>query len=82
MKAWIVRMSVAVSLAFSGGCHYYEEYRVLKSTADIQDEKAELLKAYRLCLAKYQDEPPKAKEMCAPYTQSLRELEVRHQLTR
>ncbi|MCE9536751.1 MAG: hypothetical protein K8R65_10135 [Nitrospirae bacterium] len=61
------------------GCHYYEEYRVLKSTADLQDERAELLKAYRLCLTKYQDEPPKAKEMCSPYTQSLREIEVRQQ---
>jgi hypothetical protein len=60
------------------GCHYYEEYRVLKSTADIQDEKAELLKAYRLCLSKYQDDPPKAKEICGPYTQTLREIEVRH----
>jgi hypothetical protein len=60
------------------GCHYYEEYRVLKSTADIQDEKAELLKAYRLCLSKYQDDPPKSKEICGPYTQTLREIEVRH----
>jgi len=66
----------------ASGCHYYEEYRVLKSTADIQDEKAELLKAYRQCLTKYQDEPPKAKEMCGPYTQTLREIEVRHQSNR
>ncbi len=64
------------------GCHYYEEYRVLKSTADIQDEKAELMRAYRQCLTKYQDEPPKAKEVCGPYTQSLREIEVKHQGTR
>ena len=67
--------------AFSG-CHYYEEYRIMKSTADIQDEKAELLHAYRQCLVKYQDEAPKAKELCAPYTQSLREIEVKHQVTR
>lgn len=59
------------------GCHYYEEYRVLKSTADIQDEKAELMKAYRLCMAKYQDDSVKAKELCGPYTQSLREIEVK-----
>ena len=61
------------------GCHYYEEYRVLKSTVDLQDERTELLKAYRLCLTKYQDEPPKAKEIRGPYTQSLREIEVRQQ---
>jgi hypothetical protein len=64
------------------GCHYYEEYRIMKSTADIQDEKAELLRAYRQCLTKYQDDPPKSKELCAPYTQSLREIEVKHQVTR
>ncbi|MEK7237644.1 MAG: hypothetical protein AAB242_13525 [Nitrospirota bacterium] len=61
------------------GCHYYEEYRVLKSTADLQDERAELLKAYRLCLTKYQDESSKAKDMCGPYVQSLREIEVKQQ---
>ncbi len=64
------------------GCHYYEEYRIMKSTADIQDEKAELLRAYRQCLTKYQDDPPKAKELCGPYTQSLREIEVKHQVGR
>lgn len=72
----------AVSVFVMNGCHYYEEYRVMKSTADLQDEKAELLRAYRQCLVKYQDDPPKAKEICAPYTQSLREIEVRHQVGR
>ena len=77
-------LSLGAGLVFLAlnGCHYYEEYRVLKSTADIQDEKAELLRAYRQCLVKYQDDPPKSKEMCAPYTQSLREIEVKHQVTR
>jgi hypothetical protein len=69
-------------LLFSTGCHYYEEYRVMKSKADVQEEQAELLRAYRLCLSKYQDDPPKAKEMCGPYTQTLREIEVRHQSSR
>ncbi|HKT36104.1 MAG TPA: hypothetical protein VJR03_14850 [Nitrospira sp.] len=62
-----------------GGCQYYEDFRVKKATADLREEQAELLHAYRLCLEKYQDEPPKAKEFCAPYTQRLRELEVTHQ---
>lgn len=79
MKQAMILCWVAWSVLSVTGCHYYEEYRVLKSTADLQDERAELLKAYRLCLTKYQDEPPKAKEMCAPYTQSLREIEVRQQ---
>lgn len=72
-------MIVCCLLGLSASCHYYEEYRVLKSKADLQDEQAELLRAYRLCLTKYQDEPPKAKELCAPYTQRLREVEVRRQ---
>jgi len=74
----IICVSLCCVLTVSG-CHYYEEYRVLKSTADIQNERAELLKAYRLCLTKYQDEPPKSKELCGPYTQSLREIEVKQQ---
>jgi len=68
---------LSLILLTSVGCHYYEDYRMKKSTADIQDEKAELLRAYRQCLKKYQDDPPKAKELCGPYTQSLREIEVK-----
>ena len=78
---WVTSGIVLVLLALNG-CHYYEEYRVMKSTADIQDEKAELLRAYRQCLVKYQDDPSKSREMCSPYTQSLREIEVKHQVTR
>ena len=68
---------LSLILLTSVGCHYYEDYRMKKSTADIQDEKAELLRAYRQCLERYQDDPPKAKELCGPYTQSLREIEVK-----
>lgn len=68
---------LSLILLTSVGCLYYEDYRMKKSTADIQDEKAELLRAYRQCLEKYQDVPPKAKELCGPYTQSLREIEVK-----
>ena len=79
MKQQVIMLLAAAWLIALSGCHYYEEYRVLKSTADIQDEKAELLRAYRLCLSKYQDDSFKAKDLCAPYTQSLREIEVKHQ---
>jgi hypothetical protein len=61
------------------GCQYYEDFRVKKATADLKEEQAELLRAYRVCLGKYQDDPPKAKEYCGPYTQRLRELEITHQ---
>jgi len=64
-------------LLTSGGCHYYDDYRMKTSTADIQDEKAELLRAYRRCRGKDQADSPKAKELCGPYTQSLQEIEVK-----
>lgn len=64
------------------GCHYYEDYRLKKSTADLREETADLLRAYRLCLQRYETEPPKAKEYCAPYTQSLREVEIKRELIR
>lgn len=72
-------LTLCFLISASAGCHYYEEYRVLKSKADLQDEQAELLRAYRLCLTRYQDDPPKAKELCGPYTQRLREVEIRRQ---
>ena|GEM_PF-1152005 len=71
------QLALALMFLLLSGCHYYEEYRVLKSTADIQDEKAQLMKAYRLCLAKYQVDAAKSKELCGPYTQTLREIEVK-----
>jgi hypothetical protein len=82
MKLIVALPLLAVCFLTLSACHYYEEYRVLKSTADIQDEKAELLRAYRQCLARYQDDPHRAKDFCAPYTQSLREIEGKHQGTR
>lgn len=72
-------LGITIMLWGLGGCQYYEEFRVKKATADLKEEQAELLHAYRLCLEKYQDDPPKAKEFCGPYTQRLRELEVTHQ---
>ena len=78
IRSFTAAMLIALAPLWTG-CHYYEEYRVLKSKADLQEEQAELLRAYRLCLTKYEEEPAKAKEVCAPYTQRLREIEVRHQ---
>jgi hypothetical protein len=66
-------------IVLSFGCQYYEDFRVKKATADLRGEQAELLHAYRLCLAKYEDVPVKAREYCAPYTQRLREVEITHQ---
>jgi hypothetical protein len=75
LPLWI---GMSVMLWGTVGCQYYEEFRVKKTTADLKEEQAALLHDYRLCLEKYQDAPPKAKEFCAPYTQALREIETTH----
>ena len=59
-------------LAGLAGCQYYEEYRNIKGDADIKEEKAELMKAHRLCLQKYEGDPAGQKERCAPYAQASR----------
>lgn len=59
------------------GCHYYEDFRLKKTQADLQEERAELLRAYRECLKKYEGEPQKSREFCAPYTRSLRDDDAR-----
>ena len=69
----------AVLVIVLSGCQYYEDFRVKKATADLKQEQAQLLRAYRLCLAKYEEVPMKARENCAPYTQRLREVEITHQ---
>lgn len=72
----LVSLVLCAIMASLTGCHYYEDYRVKKSTADLNEERAELLRSYRLCLEKYQDQPPKAKEICSVYTQQLREIDI------
>ena len=76
--------SVALSLLLSGiaGCHYYEDFRLKKTQADVQGERAELMRAYRECVQKYESEPRKSREFCSAYTQSLREIETRHESAR
>jgi hypothetical protein len=78
LSRFLLWIGVSVLLGGTVGCHYYEEFRVKKTAADLQEERAALLHDYRLCLEKYQEEPPKAKEFCAPYTQRLREIESTH----
>ncbi len=64
------------------GCHYYEDFRLKKTQADVQEERAELMRAYRECLQKYENDPRKSREYCSAYTQSLREIETRHESAR
>ena len=60
-----------------GGCYLYDTTRHIKSNADIAEEKAAIIKLYRGCLEKYQDDPAKAKANCEHYTQALHSVDVR-----
>jgi hypothetical protein len=79
LSGLLLWIGLSVMLWGTVGCQYYEEYRVKKTTADLKEEQAALLHDYRVCLEKYQDDPPKAKELCGPYTQRLRLLDITHQ---
>ncbi len=52
-----------------------QEYRQRKADADMRNEASQIVKAYRQCLEKYQDQPDKQKEYCSVYTQALHEIE-------
>ena len=54
-----------------------QEYQQRKADAQIRQETAKLLKAYRECLQKYESQPEKAKEICAIYTQALHQIEIK-----
>jgi len=58
-----------------GGCMYYQEYRDKKGDADIKEEVADLRKAHRLCLQKYEGDPASQKERCGAYAQSIQDME-------
>jgi hypothetical protein len=53
-----------------------QRYRQRKADADKRDEVAQLLKAYRLCLQRYEAEPEKAREYCSMYAQMLRGIDL------
>ncbi|TAL09279.1 MAG: hypothetical protein EPO02_10680 [Nitrospirae bacterium] len=74
-----LRLLVGLILLLNGlaGCQYYQEYRNTKGEADIKEEKAELLKAHRLCLQKYEGDPAGQKERCAPYAQAIQDFDRR-----
>ncbi|PYX02274.1 MAG: hypothetical protein DMG85_21810 [Acidobacteria bacterium] len=78
MKEAALRVRVFLCLALLlAGCQYYEEFRSIKGDADIKEEIAEMRKAYRLCLQKYEGDTAAVKERCAPYAQSIQEFERR-----
>ena len=56
------------------GCHYYQEYRQMKGDADIQEERAELMRAQRECAQKYEAEPAEVQRRCGVYKEMLQSL--------
>ncbi|MDE3117880.1 MAG: hypothetical protein KGL03_02590 [Nitrospirota bacterium] len=72
---WVLCASVCALLGGPAGCHYYEEFRMMKGTADIRSETADLIRAYRECMERYEKEPAKAREYCSGYSQTLREIQ-------
>ena len=48
-----------------------------KFEAEIAKEQSAIIKLYRGCLEKYQDDPVKAKANCEHYTQALHSVDVR-----
>ena len=48
-----------------------------KANAVIAEQRAAIIKLYRGCLEKYQDDPEKAKQNCEHYTQALYSVDVR-----
>ena len=56
-----------------------QEYRQRKADAEIRQETANLLKAYRECLQRHEDNPAKAKENCSIYTHALHEVDIKYQ---
>ena len=71
-------LGVILLLQGLAGCQYYQEYRNTKGEADIKEEKAELMKAHRLCLQKYEGDPASQKERCASYTHAIQEFEKKN----
>ena len=70
-----IMVGLVLLLNVMAGCQYYQEYRDKKGDADIKEEIAELRKAHRLCLQKYEGDPASQKERCASYAESIRDIE-------
>jgi hypothetical protein len=74
----LLGMAIITSLLLGlAGCQYYAEFKLKKTQADVQAERAALMRAYRGCLQKYEKDPAKGKEYCSAYTHSLREIEFK-----
>jgi len=69
-------IGVALLCLSLSGCIGYSRWRESSANADALEERAAILKLYRQCLEKYQNNPPQAKAQCEHYTQSLHAIDV------
>lgn len=78
-----MKILVIVGLCMAtSGCYWIVEQELAdtdrrKSQAEIAKEQAAIIKLYRGCLEKFQDDPVKAKANCEHYTQALYSVDVR-----
>ena len=56
-------------------CHYYQDYRQKKGTADVTEERAALMKTYRECLKKHENNPTISRERCGAYNDMLKKVD-------
>jgi len=69
----IVGLAMALVLALVPGCLSLDFGKKASETT-LRQEVAMLVKQYRLCLQKYEDNPPKAKEHCGVYREAIKDL--------
>ena len=71
-------MAIMTSLLLGlAGCQYYADFKLKRTQADVQAERAALMRAYRQCLQRHEKDPARGKDACAAYTHSPREIEFR-----
>ncbi len=70
-----MRTLVIVGLCIAmNGCFWGPYWDLLRAKCVIVQEQAAIIKLYRGCLEKNQDDPVKAKSQCEHYTQSLQAI--------
>ncbi len=77
MRSRVRTLLAGLLLLGLSGCQYYADYRLKQTQSDIQEERAELMKAHRECLKKYEGEPHKSPDFCTPCTQSPRGIDLK-----
>lgn len=73
MKTALRGVLCLVSLA-SAGCLSLGDREKEEDATTIRREVAELVKVYRLCLQKNEEDPAKAREQCSLYRDAIRDL--------